>query len=104
MRKLHEVLPLIRPRLFTGPEGPGHRIRVCYAAHSAAAAGLITDEEDDAISERVMAEIAPLTLLQTWLIDRGLVGKSASPYSPEYIAARDAWLDNLQRKLEAEEA
>jgi hypothetical protein len=106
MRKLTEVLPIVRRRLPLANESrvndsSSHsRDYTCFCAAMAATAGEITDEEFDALTRAIRLE------LQRQANTSAISGIAchhhisvANLRNPEYVAFRDKWLDAFQAKL-----
>lgn len=100
MRKLSEILPLIRPYL-RSPENPYGETYICYAINCIPE---LSHEELYAIEARIHYEVSPHLYLYKHLRQTDAIMPHTMADDPEYWPARDAWLDELQARLEAEEA
>lgn len=112
MRPLHEVLPLVRTILWDGTK-PYDWLKdqryTCNAANDAWGNDLITSEECDDIIGAIMTELhaqyaaAGGRLRIACLVElfHKTIDSTLHSNQQRYVPMRDAWLDALQRKLEA---
>jgi len=109
MRKLSELLPIVRKHL-TMPGKPGMDY-ICFAAVAAELAGEITGAEGLTVSWAVYARMdtqnpagRPNSLLVDCQHELGTFAKLEGPrlraHSPAYWPYRDKWLDDWQAELE----
>lgn len=107
MRKLSELLPIARKYLVTVEDvRDDAETYACFAARDAHKAGEMTVVEyaelRDAIEAEIVRQTGGLRITILGVADHCYDRRFESRCCPEYIAFRDAWLDNLQGKLELE--
>lgn len=106
MRKISELLPIVRQHLRTTTEDG--EVYVCDAANRAHWFDGITCEERKTFGDALYAEMDSQSrsvqiYLYRLLYELGTLPVTIGVYDIEYIPHRDAWLDAWQTKLQGEQ-
>lgn len=101
MRKLKDLLPLVRSQLISNENKRG-MWHVCIAAAEAAEKGTLVYNEYFEFHNMIALELKGCVFLRTHLINEGKLEWNIECNDPLYWPVRDAWLDELQAKLEKE--
>lgn len=111
MRKISELLPIVRRQLMSADNANGDEY-ICYAVTSARVDGHITEEEDTMLRLRVYGRMdaqnpdnVPNVMLIDCLRETGVMPKLLREQrikvsDPGYWPYRDKWLDDWQAELD----
>lgn len=104
MRKLHQILPIVRNHLITVDHPETNELRdefICIAAHIAHREFEIDREEFNAIKTYIVLNLKGWATLFTYLRSVDVCpAHIMDPIDPEFFPYRDAWLDKMQEILE----